>query len=617
MIKSDEEFDNRGQKITFLGAILFTLVGAYLIFLFSLQVINGSEYKNRATLVSQRTTTIQAKRGEIFDRNADLPLVLNVDSFAISLNPALVPKELLPGVFQKLSAALGIEYAEIEKKVPTSVYSVYQAIEIRSGISLEVVSYIAERIQDFPGVTWESKPIRSYVETGSISHVLGYVGNITQDELQVLYNQGYSLKSILGKSGLEKQYDLFLRGKDGTRFRTVDVKGRNVDSDVRMEIPPELGKDLVLTIDQKIQKLAEKALGPRMGSVVILKPATGEILALVSYPFFDPNKFYTSEANKEFNRLTTDPQYPFLNRAIQSTYPPASTFKIIMSAAILGEKVYDPMTYLLCTGKFELGDRTFKDHVQYGHGPVNLAAALAESCNIYYYTMGQKYLGVDRITEYARKFGLGQATGIDLPNEVEGLVPTPKWKERNLNYPWLGGDTVNISIGQGYLAVTPIQMANVVSMVVNDGKVYRPHLIKEIRNPVTGQAEEEIRPELLYDVQFNDKVLSELRDDMRGVIVHGTAKEVMLQRAVKIAGKTGTGEDGAKGSSNHSWFVAYGPYDDVPNQDKIVVVVQVEKGNEWEWWAPKAADLIFQGVFANQTYEEVVESLHPWYLKDQ
>lgn len=601
-------------RIVSIGVVVSFIVLLYLGQLFFMQVVNTGKFTQDATTFSQRSVPVPAKRGEIFDRSHTSPLVLNVDSFQVNLNPAEVPSGEIPTVLAKLGVLLKMSFAELERKVPPSLYNSFQSIELKKAVDYVTVTQIAEKLSEYPGVTWDSNPIRSYVDLGSLAHVVGYVGNITQEELQVLYNQGYGLRSVVGKSGIEKRFDLMLRGKEGTRFRTVDVNGRNVGSTAKDEIIPESGKDIVLTIDRDIQRLAEKALGERMGSVVVLQPATGEVLAMVSYPYYDPNKFYTDEANKEYARLQTDPTFPFLNRTIQSTYPPGSTFKIIMTTAILGDKVLDPNRTFLCTGTIEVGDRIFKCNKLTGHGIVNLARGLAQSCNIYYYEAGLEYLGIDRIDDYSKRFGLGQITGIDLPGEIAGLVPTPKWKERTLNYPWLGGDTVNTSIGQGYLQVSPMQMANVVAMVSNAGKVYRPHLVKAVVDPVTNTVEES-KPEILYESNIAPEVWTQVQDDMRGVITEGTAAVVITTKAVKVAGKTGTAEDGSKGSSNHSWFVAYAPWDDPDPMNRIVVAVQVEKSNEWEWWAPKAADLIFHGIFTKETYEEVLQDLKPWYAR--
>jgi penicillin-binding protein 2 len=503
---------------------------------------------------------------------------------------------------------------EIKRRIPPSYTDLYQPVEIKSGISLETITYLAEHLEDFPGVTWRSKPIRNYVEKETLAHVLGYVGDITREELQVLYNQGYSYGSVLGKSGIEKQYDMLLRGRDGKEFRTVDVRGRKVGDALVQEEPPVLGSNIVLTIDRNIQKLCEKALGPRIGTVLVTRPSTGEILALVSYPSFDPTLFYDTGTTEAFRQLSLNTQFPFLNRAIQSHYVPASTYKIIMTTAIVEEEVIPLSKTIHCPGYFNYGDRVFRCYKHSGHGHLALFGAMAESCDVYYYTMGAEYLGIERIVDFSRRFGLGELTGIDIPGEIAGILPSPGWKTRIYNDRWQGGDTVNMSIGQGFLGVTPIQMANVVSMIVNEGTVYKPHLLKEVRDPVTGDVIEDIKPEVLATSTIRPSTFQAVQRAMRQVITEGTARVVITTNAAVTAGKTGTGEVGLE-NNWHSWFVAYAPFDSSNPDDKIVLVVLVEAANEWEWWAPKAANIILHGIFSHMSYEEVRGNLHTWYLR--
>ena len=291
--------------------------------------------------------------------------------------------------------------------MPEKYYHLYQPIEMKGGVDFETIAYLAEHLDEYPGVSWHNKPIRSYLEGGAMAHVIGYVGDITREELQVLYNQGYGFGTVLGKNGLEKQYDRVLRGKDGTRYRVVDVQERKLERNAEEDIPPVPGNDLVLTIDRNIQRLTVEALGQRVGSAVVLKPATGEVLALVSWPSYDANLFYTDQSGEEFRRLTLDPSSPFLNRAIQAAYPPASTFKIVLSAALVEEEAFPVNRIVQCRGSLPYGDRVFHDHVKTGHGPVNLFAGLAESCDVYFYTVGD-ILGVERISRFARDFGSGR-----------------------------------------------------------------------------------------------------------------------------------------------------------------------------------------------------------------
>jgi len=597
--------------ITFIVLIFFI----YILYLYDLQVLNSTEYQTRARDLSLRVNTIPAQRGKIYDRNGDIPLVVNIDSFAINIIPAELDSNNLDTLIFELSKILNIDPNTIKNKIPVNFKNQYIPVEIKSGIPLSTINLIAENIENFKGVSWVSKPIRSYLQDGSVSHVLGYVGDITSEEFQILYNSGYDINSTIGKSGIEKYYDQLLRGEDGVHYKTVDVQGRKIQNVQLEDKLPKNGNDLVLTIDKDIQILAEQALGNRMGSAVVLKPSTGEVLAMVSYPWFNPNNFYGIQNNQTFREAALDSRHPFLNRTIQSSYEPASAFKIVMTTADLEEKLFPVDKTINCEGSVWFGNREFHCHVPEGHGKLILHEALEQSCNVYFYTLGLKYLGVDIISDYARRFGFGSYTGIDLPGEIKGLVPTPEWKDRIFNAPWVGGDTVNMSIGQGFLNVTPIQMANMVAMIVNEGVIYKPHLLKEIRESVSGTVIEEKKPEILHTSTIHNKTYKTMQDYMRGVITDGTAKVVITTKAVKIAGKTGTGEVGLKDSWN-AWFVAYGPYDALP-EDQIVVVTMVEAVNDWEWWAIRAANIIFQGIFANETYDQSIDSLHWGWLRNK
>jgi len=611
------EYGERQQKRRFviLTGIFAGSIGVLVLFLFWLQIVKGGEFSQKARDVSERETSLPAQRGEILDRNSNDPLVFNVDSFSVDVAPGEVATDQLPGLFARLATVLDMPLDDIQQKIPPKVYKQFQPIEVKGGVTLATVSAIAERDTDFPGVSWHNKPIRSYVESGTLAHVIGYVGDIAPDELQVLYNQNYTADATIGKSGIEKQYDSVLRGKDGKRYKVVDVKEKGVQGAQDKVDPPTPGLNVVLTIDRDIQKLAEQALGPRNGSVVVLKPSTGEVLALVSYPTFDPNEFFAENSNQYFKDLTLNPGKPFVDRAIQSAYPPGSTFKIIMSTAIVDDGTFPVNKQVLCTGKFVQGDRTFNDWQLSGHGYEDLFKGLADSCDVYFWTVGN-FLGVDKIDSYGKDFYLGMPTGIDLPGESSGTLPTPEWKEKVKNKPWVGGDTTNMSIGQGDVALTPLQLADSVAMIVNDGIIYRPHLLKATVDPVSNKVVSQPAPQILHQSAIARQTFETVRQAMRGVITTGTAAAAITTKAVNIAGKTGTAQivAGVQKKEWHSWFAAYGPYESASPDDQIVVVVMVEASDNWEWWAPKAADLIFQGIFAHQTYDEAVATLKPWYV---
>jgi penicillin-binding protein 2 len=509
---------------------------------------------------------------------------------------------------------MGVGREVIDRKIPSQYYYLYQPVEVATNVPFTTIAALAEQMDTLPGVSWQSKPLRNYVDTESLSHVLGYVGNITQDELIQLFNQNYRMGDIIGKAGIERQYNELLRGKEGREIRTVDVRGRRVSGEGITRESPIMGKNLVLTIDRSIQTLAEKALGKRIGSVVVMRPTTGEILALVSYPYYDPNIFNRTDMGSQYQVLINDPNKPFLNRAIQSSYPPASTFKIVMTTGILAENAFPPDKVVECQGELSYGDRLWRCHIRRpGHGWLNLQQGMAQSCDIYYWTVGRDNLGIERIVSYARGYGFGELTQIDLPGEISGFIPTPQWKDRRFHERWLGGDTMNMSIGQGYTLVTPLQMANMVAMTVNNGIIYKPHLLKEVRDPLTGAVESTVIPEILHKSDISPAIFRTVRRDMRSVISEGTARFPVNIKSVEIAGKTGTGEVGFQ-NRWHSWLASFAPYETNKPDERIVVSVIVEAVNNWEWWATYASAIIYQGIFADETFEEAVKTLKFQYL---
>lgn len=604
---------NKVVTIFILWLILGFTFAFYILRLFLMQVVEGEVYRSQSKNIASQVTTIPAQRGEIFDRNYNLPLVVNTDSFAVNIIPGEIPSELYDTVVNRLANFLSISKKEIDSKIPNR--KSFSTIEVRSNVPFPTISNIAENSSDLPGVYWVSKPTRNYIYNGSLSHIIGYVGNITKEEMNVMYNQGYKANSIVGKTGIEKQYDSLLQGEQGREFKTVDARGRIISDEPIIEAPKS-GKNIVLTIDSNIQTLAEKALGDRVGAVVVLKAATGEILSMVSYPYFDSNIFTTENSADDYEKLMKMENNPLLNRAVDATYPPASTFKIVMSTALLAEGSFSPDTKIECKGRMTYGGRVFHCWQDIpGQGFLDLKEALAQSCDIYFWTIGRDHLGVDSIAYYAKEFGLGQDTKIDLPSRAKGFVPTAQWKERRYHEKWMGGDTMAISIGQGYTLVTPLQLADMLAMVANKGTIYRPHLLKEVRDPVTNEIVNEIKPEvLLSSHSVSQEVWETMQDNLRYTITDGSGKYPMANKVVKTAGKTGTAEvSDVKQKTWHSWMVAYGPWDG-PEENRIVVATIVEALNGWEWWAPYATNIIFQGIFANQTYDEAVEALGFKYL---
>ena len=596
--------------------LVASICSIYTLRLFNMQVVHGEVYRRASKVVSTRNSVITAQRGEIYDRNNNAAMVINTDSFAVEVIPGEIPRDYYDTVLTKLAGFLGVKKSDIDMMIPKNVRRSFNKITVKTNVPFKTISNIAENINDLPGVSWISKPMRNYIETGSFSHILGYVGDITREEYALMYNKGYSRASVVGKTGIERQYDDLLQGKDGVEQRTVDVRGR-ILSEAPKIIPPVSGKKLVLTIDTDIQKLAEKALGNRIGAMIVLKPSTGEVLALVSYPYYDSNLFNSENAAAEYAKLTEDERNPLLNRAVNAQYPPASTFKIVMTAALLNEKAISPREKIECKGEVEYGGRVYHCWVlRPGHGYLDLKNALAKSCDIYYWQVGRENLGVQKITQYARMFGYGKSAEIDLPSQSKGFVPTPEWKERRYHERWLGGDTMAVSIGQGYTTATPLQVANVMAMVANEGKVYKPHLLKEARDPVTDEVIQSVEPEVLFSADFEPATWKELQDDLRWTVVEGSAKHSLFNKVVKIAAKTGTAEVTGYKDSWHSWLLAYAPYDG-PIEDRIVIATIVEAANKYSWWAPYATNITMQGIFAHQNYEDAVAALGWQYLVKQ
>ncbi len=605
-------------RVAALATVIAIVLVLYVGRLVDVQIVDQVLYSARARAVSQRAVPVFAERGLIYDRNYNAPLAANQESFAVTVIPAELPAEERDQVFTSISRATGVPVEDIRSRLPDSRGAVYQAIEVVNGVTLETITRLAERKDELPGVSWYSKPRRVYTEGDLFANVIGYVGDITPEELQVLFNEGYEANAVVGKNGIEQEYDALLRGQAGQRNRTVDARGMRVD-DSEEVIPPEHGLNLVLTVDRDLQRLAADALGERIGSVVVLKPATGEILALVSYPRYDANIFLDANGREQFEELALDPRSPFLNRPIQAVAAPASTFKIVMTAAVLEERAFPRAQEVHCEGSIQVGNRTFNCWLPYGHGHVDLNNALAQSCNVYFWTVGSEYLGVNAVIDYCARLGLGQVTGIDLPGEVAGLVPSPEWKEQVYSTRWVGGDTVNMSIGEGFLQVTPLQMASLVATIVNDGTTYRPYVLAEVRDPVTGRVLRRVEPEVVRNADISVDTLRGVREAMRTVITDGTAEVVITTPAVPMAGKTGTGQTGREDHLT-SWFVAYAPHgEDVGIEDQIVLVVKVDAANEWEWWAPKAANIIVHGYFEGLDFEQTVADLRQapkplWYM---
>lgn len=568
--------------------------------LINLQLVQGREYQKKSRLNMENNIPIPASRGEIYDRHFDnfgkrRVIVTNRPSFNLSTIPSRFPsKKSFNETLTNLCTLLKIDKDVVLKEVKS--HNPWERITLVEDVSFDAIVKIASHRKFFHNIDWEDAPVRVYSYKKMFSHVIGYIGSISRREYRKKRHLGYKHYQKLGKTGIEREYDRLLRGQDGYIRRIVDVRNRTEGEEIGLK--PVAGNNLVLTIDFNAQKAAWEAIGKRKGAVVVLKPSTGEILTLLSKPDFDPNQIISKNNQRIIKELYGDKNRPFLNRAIQSRYPPASTFKLVTAiAALETEKSYPSKRYY-CPGKFTLKGYRDKDFYCYEtHGSLDLYRAIAKSCSVYFYNLGYK-IGPTTILKYAEYFGLNQKSGIDLPGEVSSFIPSKKWKLRTFGQPWFDGDTINLSIGQGFLNVTPIGMANFVAGIVNNGIVYRPHLVREIRSPDNSRIIRVIPREKIREIPLSPLAVSAVKQGMRLSVTSGTSIRLSSLQ-VKMAGKTGTAQTRSRRNEDetqHAWFIGYGPYNASPDH-AVVIAVIVEYGVAGAATAVPIAERVFQTLY--------------------
>lgn len=564
------------RRIQLLAAFIIVATLILFIRLWYLQAIKGAYYYEQAESNRIRPVRLRPPRGIMYDRNGR-PLVENVLVFDISLIPEDAPD--LNDTIDKLSAIVKMSPKAIRGLLEEAepVRSAYDPVKIHEEAPWDEVAVVEANQEYLPGAIIEPEHLRHYPYGGLASHQFGHIGKVSPAQHK---KEQTDIGMLTGQSGLEKIYDKLLRGVAGRRMIQVNAAGRKV-KDLGIE-EPRPGTDLYLTIDLDAQKAAEEGLGDRAGAVVAMDPNTGEILALASHPAYDPNLFPRGISPKDWVRLTNDPSHPMYNRAIQSVYPPGSTFKIIVSLAGLDSGVIKPEDKVWCKGFLMSGRHRFRCWKRGGHGVVSFHQALVESCDVYFYTMGER-IGWDRVAEYAKKLGFGRLTGIPLPDEKPGFVPTTEWKKKRTNEPWYPGETFINSIGQGYLQVSPIQACQMISAIANGGHFYLPRLLKKTRNRETGEMTM-FSPEEKEQIMLDPGAFEAVRSALVGVVNEpgGTAHGAATPLAI-VAGKTGTAQVIAQKvagrklegkQQDHAWFVAYAPAE----KPKIAVAVIVEHG---------------------------------------
>ena len=599
----DRELDRFRFRVALSGALVFAAFVLLLGRFFHLQVVQHAYYTTRAEDNRISLVPIVPNRGVIVDRNG-IVLARNYSAFTLEITPSRVDD--LEATIEGLSKVIEIlpkDRKRFRRLLEESKN--FESLPIRTRLSEEEVARFAANRYLFPGVEVKARLFRQYPLGPVAAHAIGYINRINKRDLEMIEEDdqaaNYKGTDHIGKTGLEQRYEYQLHGETGYEQVEIDAGGRASRSLSRTA--PVQGNNLTLTLDVKLQEMAEKAFGDRRGALVAIEPATGGILALVSAPSFDPNLFVDGIRSDDWELLNNSPDRPMLNRALNGAYPPGSTFKPFMALAALetgkrtaGQTIADP-------GVFNFGGHQFRDDKKGGHGTVDMYKSIVQSCDTYYYMLAND-MGIDSIARFMAQVGLGQRTGIDIEGESEGVLPSPEWKQRRFKRPeqqkWFAGETISVGIGQGYNAYTPIQLAQAIATVANNGVMFRPHLVKYITDSRTGERTM-IEPEPLRILPWKRQNVETVKKAMIGVNSAGTAARAFAGAPYVSAGKTGTAQvfslKGADYKSasvkkelrDHALYIAFAPAD----QPKIALAVLVENGGFGAQSAAPIARMVF------------------------
>lgn len=585
-------------------ALVFLLLALRLWYL---QVISYESYQERSIRNRTRVLSLAAPRGPIFDRYGNL-LVDNRPSFQISVMRQDVTDQ--QALLQRLAGLLEVDQGELAQRWQEGErYPIYRPVPLAFDVSREMMERVQEHSVELPGVLVEVRPVRDYLEKGSAAHLVGYLGEVTEEELTSGQYDQYQPGDYVGKTAVEREYESYLKGVKGQRLVEVDVRGKLLRQ-LQME-PEQPGNKLYLTLDRELQRAADAAFGDQSGAAIALDVHTGEVLAMVSRPTFDPALFARGIASEEWTALLKDNRHPLQNKVIAGQYSPASTFKIIVALAALRDGIITPNRIINDPGYFEVGGARYRCWKKEGHGPINLHQALRESCDVWFYQVGLE-LGIDKLSAAAKEFGLGATIGYPLPGEKPGVMPSQEWKWARFHKPWYAGETVIASIGQGYVTVTPIQLAVMTAAVANEGKVLKPRLVEKIEN---WQGEQLLQTEtqVVREVSYPPAAWKAVKSGLVGVVnePHGTGQVARLE-GVTVAGKTGTSQVIRRKSDEeeeqeaggdvpyrfrpHALFVAYAPAEN----PQIALAVVVEHGQHGGSAAGPIAKAILERYFALQ-----------------
>ncbi|MBW1636463.1 MAG: penicillin-binding protein 2 [Deltaproteobacteria bacterium] len=616
--KEIEDIEERDEgaldllKKRLLGAAVVVLVFFTIIILrlWALQITNGKEYETRAYSNRVRVREVIAPRGHILDRKGR-EIVTNRPSF----NVVLIQEDSrdVADVLKRLAPVLGEDVSQLWKKIREAAGTPkYLPIRLKEDIDWKTLAYLENHNQEFSGIRTEVQPVRVYPYDDLAANVLGYLGSISKKELAKVDRKIYSGGDLIGKRGLERLREKDLRGEKGKSYSEVNARG--FEQQLLKSVEPLPGSELTLTLDVDLQQIAESYMvaGEKAGAVVAMEVNSGRLLAAVSAPSIHIRDFIGGISYKNWQALLENSRHPLINKIAQAAYPPGSTYKMVTALAGLATGAITEDTVLYCPGFYRFGNRTYRCWKHSGHGPVNLRKAITESCDVFFYQVGQR-VGVDALAKYARKLGLGQKTGVEMEHEKSGLIPTREWKKKNRKQKWQEGETLSIAIGQGFDLVTPLQMCVMTATLANGGKVYRPQLVEKVVDP-EGNVVERFQPELINEVKGMDRYFRLIRDGMEQVVQgkRGTARRVAI-KGLTIAGKTGTAqvvkiaqyrhlkEDNIPYKyRDHAWFTCFAPAEN----PEIAVTVLVEHGLHGGSGAGPIAKAILKEYFRNRLKTE-------------
>lgn len=636
--------DDRYKQIRFvsfrvLAIVAFVIIAAKL---WDLQIVSSAKYQSSADSNRFRLVSTDAPRGIIYDRYGRM-LVRNVASFTVSIVPASLPDDAAERlrVLSRVAELLGMTVGEasdgteedtsqdivltdessIEEILAERTISSYSAVRIASNVDRQAAFILEEEHTLLPGVVVAVEPLRHYLEGALTAHILGYVGQIPSQSLSeyLAEDEEYEPDDLVGLTGIEYTQESLLRGVKGQEHVEVDAYEREVEVLASQDAVP--GNNVVLTLDLDLQRYVDQALregmrtaGSAVGVAIAMDPRTGEVLAMVSLPSYDDNLFSGGISSSDYAALSSDPNHPMMNHAISGQYPPGSTFKLVSATAILEENIVDQNTYLHCGGTLYLPNKYYPEDLskaqpfycwyKAGHGDLNIVGAIMQSCDIYFYQAVGGYgdlegLGYDLLADYARQYGYGEASGIELTGEASGLIPDDRWKRQYYGEHWVTGDTYNAAIGQGYILATPLQVLNMTATVANGGTLHRPQLVYQVTDS-EGKVVQGFTPIVLRTLDTPAEDLDLIRQGMLDAVQYGTAWLAKVP-GLSVAAKTGTAEyavldeegnlvvDEKGYLPTHAWFTCFAPYED----PEIALVIFLEGGGEGsQTAAPVAADIL-------------------------